>query len=711
MSDDLRVTVVMPAGILGGAERWLLTLLDATERLKLRVVLLAAGPLEAEFRRRGIPTEVMSVGREPHQLVGGLLRLAARLRREAPDIVVGNGIKAAIVAVVAGRVAGVPTAWVKHDHSFDGPLVAAVSRLADTVVATSTELATSTGRGDATVLEPVVGSVALSTDAARVRLAEAFPPGDGPVLGMASRLVPYKGIDDAIRALAHPGGKPWRLVVLGIDDPSTAGERERLDDLARRCRVADRVLIAQAVPDAAELMAAFDAVAVLTKPVGGERVGTEGFALTAAEAMAAGVPVVSTPPVHVRVGASGIAVPAGDPPALAGALAALGDPARRAVLGRAAAAHPMRDPDAASSAKSLVATLAEGARRPGAGQCPDGSAPGVSVVTTVRDEVGALDALLSRLAPQLVDPRDEVVVVDGGSEDGSVELIRHWCRTDDRLRLIEIPGAGISAGRNAGVRAAVNDVVACTDAGCEPAPNWIAAFRAAAAEPAIPGRAPVGLWTGPYRVAGREPMQAAMVAVGYPHPEELRRPTPLVRGYGRLLGRSFDPSLSTGRSVAFRRQAWCDAGGFPEHLSTAEDVSFGRSVVRAGHRALMVADAEVTWHQRATLRGTARMYFRYGQGSGRSRDRLLLGRDLLRAAVYLAAPVVVLAGERAGRASVVLGAAAYLSLPAVRTVVRQRSVTATMLLPLAAAIRDIAKAAGCVHALARRDGADPRPGP
>jgi hypothetical protein len=228
------------------------------------------------------------------------------------------------------------------------------------------------------------------------------------------------------------------------------------------------------------------------------------------------------------------------------------------------------------------------------------------------------------------------------------------------VRLLVRPGAGISAGRNAGVRAAGNEVVACTDAGCEPAPGWLAAFRAAAAD-----GAPAGLLTGVYRVRARGPVQVAQAAVGYPDPTELRWPSLLVRTYGRLFGRTYDPTMPTGRSMAFPVPVWAAAGGFPEHLRTGEDVLFGRAVAAAGRPTVLVADAEVTWTQRPTLAGTARMYFRYGQASGRSRDPRLLGRDLARLAGYAVAPWL-LARRGAARAGGLAAGAAYLSLPVVR---------------------------------------------
>jgi hypothetical protein len=225
-----------------------------------------------------------------------------------------------------------------------------------------------------------------------------------------------------------------------------------------------------------------------------------------------------------------------------------------------------------------------------------------------------------------------------------------------------------------------------------------------------------GLLTGVYRVRGAGPVQAALAAVGYPDPAEQRRPTLLVRAYGRLFGRTFDPTMPTGRSMAFPVPLWAAVGGFPEHLQTGEDVVFGRAIVAAGHPATLVGEAEVGWTQRPTVAATARMYFRYGQGSGRSRDPRLVGRDLARLAGYATAPWLLVRGRRGTRAAVLAAAAGYLSLPVAR-VFRQvprtdatgnaggargrvRRSLAVAAVPAAAALRDLAKASGAVHGLA-----------
>lgn len=696
MTRPLDVTVVSAFGVMGGAERWLLRLLDATDRVRVRAILFGGGPFEDELRARGIPAAHLPVGRRPIDVLASIPRLAAMLRREPPEVLLANGVKSAAVAVPAGRLVGVPVVWAKHDHSYDRTLARPLASLADRVVAAAAELGAPTGRADTVVVPPPRADV----EPAGAVEARSFWASRGLVLDgarsivIAGRLVVNKGIDDAILALARPGGQGWRLVVVGPDDPSSPGERTRLERVAEERGVADRVTFAGPVENVAHWLGAFDALAVLTKPHPGG-FGVEGFGTSAFEAMEAGIPVVAVGGGAVAarlVSGGGITVPAADPDAIARALEELTDDEARARAGRAAAAAVAGHPTATECADALVRVLAEAAVRPGAGLA---GGPDLSVIATVLNDAPALDGLLAALAPQLR-ARDEVVISDGGSTDGSAEVASAWVRRDHRIALVPAPGRNIAGGRNAAVAAAKHPAIACTDAGCVPAPGWLDGLRAALAE-----SDPADLIAGVFRTVEGTPMRSALAVAADPDPDESRRPTPLVRTYGRFLGRRFDPSRPFGRSMAFTRSAWEAAGGFPEHLATAEDPAFGRAVRAAGLRSVLSVDAEVAWAPRSSLGATARMYYRYGEGDAASGDDAVIGRNLVRAIAYLAAPVLLRRGGRLGRSLVGAGVAAALSLPVRRALRRPRPLSVAGLVPLVLAVKDLAKAAGCLAGLAR----------
>ncbi len=161
-------------------------------------------------------------------------------------------------------------------------------------------------------------------------------PGEPPILLTVARLEgpergEYKGVDTVIEAMpevmaAFPGG---RYVVVGDGD-----DRPRLEQLAHRCGVQERVTFAGAV-DAAALRAFYDACEIFVMPS-----RTEGFGIVFLEAMALGKPVVGgnhggTPEVWTD-GTAGFLVDHGDVRALAGRLnLLLADSEMRARMGAA----------------------------------------------------------------------------------------------------------------------------------------------------------------------------------------------------------------------------------------------------------------------------------------------------------------------------------------------------------------------------------------
>lgn len=233
---------------------------------------------------------------------------------------------------------------------------AAVVRDADRVVvptrAVAAEVAEVLPLGDrVTVIgEGVSTALALPPDADR-RAAALGLPGTGYLLSLAT-LEPRKALDVLLATLAHPGAPPLPLLVVG--QPGWGG----VDPLATAAGLGlppGRVRVLGRLPDA-DLAVVLARARVLVAPS-----RAEGFGLPVLEAMAAGVPVVSSDaPALVEVGGGATrVVPREDTVALARALAEVcGDAALR---DRMAAAGLVRAAafSWAAAARSLWALYAE----------------------------------------------------------------------------------------------------------------------------------------------------------------------------------------------------------------------------------------------------------------------------------------------------------------------------------------------------------------
>src|SRR5690242_4588101 len=103
----------------------------------------------------------------------------------------------------------------------------------------------------------------------------------------------------------------------------------------------------------------------------------------------------------------------------------------------------------------------------------------VSVVVTVLNEAEDIGRVVPSLLAQ-EPPAAEVVVVDGGSTDGTWQWLESAQARDSRLRAIrdetcslKYSAGPISRGRNVAIAAATQQIIACADAGCTYAPDWM----------------------------------------------------------------------------------------------------------------------------------------------------------------------------------------------------------------------------------------------
>lgn len=161
---------------------------------------------------------------------------------------------------------------------------------------------------------------------------------EGLAIGCVGRLVPERGLDSLLQALAENRSHRWHLTVVG-DGP----DRERLERLASDLRLAARVRWSGALPPE-EVPKLWPELDVLVLPARALPTWAEPAAHVVAEAMAHEVAVVgtsggATPEV---IGDAGIVVPPDDPLALAAALRRLAVPDQRRPLAQAGRARAMQ---------------------------------------------------------------------------------------------------------------------------------------------------------------------------------------------------------------------------------------------------------------------------------------------------------------------------------------------------------------------------------
>jgi glycosyltransferase involved in cell wall biosynthesis len=218
----------------------------------------------------------------------------------------------------------------------------------------------------------------------------------------------------------------------------------------------------------------------------------------------------------------------------------------------------------------------------------------VSVIATVRNERQTIAAFLDSLLAQSHRP-DEIVIVDGASTDGTLEILQDYAARH-AVQVISQP-CNIAQGRNLGIAHASGSHLAVTDAGCRVAPDWLEELVSCFAD-----NPDVEVVAGNFRFETRSPFEEAVVLATFSHN---RDDSESARYY---------PSS---RSVAFTKAAWEKAGGYPEWLYAAEDTLFNIRLRQVGCEFVFCRDAIVHWRPRENWRALARQRINFARGNAR----------------------------------------------------------------------------------------------
>ncbi len=207
----------------------------------------------------------------------------------------------------------------------------------------------------------------------------------------------------------------------------------------------------------------------------------------------------------------------------------------------------------------------------------------------------------------------EVVVVDGGSTDGTWEWLveaqtrdPHLVAIRDESCSLKHSAGPVSRGRNVAIAAAKFPIIACADAGCTYAPDWLRNLTA----PLIAGGSEYAL--GGSCLDTRPGGQTVWDVASAPF-------------FSIKLSPDEPTKSCTARSMAFTRALWECMGGFPEQVLVGEDTLFDAEARRRA-KTTFVTNAKAIYRPQNSFRSACRQMARYAISDGQAgvrRTRLL----------------------------------------------------------------------------------------
>jgi GT2 family glycosyltransferase len=244
---------------------------------------------------------------------------------------------------------------------------------------------------------------------------------------------------------------------------------------------------------------------------------------------------------------------------------------------------------------------------------PMSSDIGISVIISTRNRASYLPDCLRSLAAQLVEVPHEVVVVDNGSEDATPELLARWCREHPEFRSTREERAGLSRGKNAGIRMARAPLLLFTDDDVVVPPDWIRSYveffsrhpvdTVVAGGPIIPVPEDLGSW--PSWLDDRALIDLGKLDHGLER--ELRPPDYV-----------FGANMAVPASLFSRLGLWNeDLGNTPTDRSTYEDTELQDRVWAAGGSVWFCPDAPIQ-HRVSRARSSPGPILQNAFGRGRN---------------------------------------------------------------------------------------------
>lgn len=240
----------------------------------------------------------------------------------------------------------------------------------------------------------------------------------------------------------------------------------------------------------------------------------------------------------------------------------------------------------------------------------------VTLITTVKNEEDSINSFLESIKTQTRKP-DEVIIVDGGSNDKTLAKIKDYESRIKNLKLFTKKG-NRSVGRNFGIKKATSKIIAVTDAGCILDKYWLE------------------------RITKPLEHQSIDVVAGYYKPKTNSIFETCLAAYTCVMPDKLDLHnfLPSSRSVAFRKSAWDKVYGYPEYLDTCEDLVFAKKMKMNGLNFVTVKSAFVWWPQRKNIIQAAKQFYVYAKGDGkahffRKTTPFLFGRYIIGIAIFM----------------------------------------------------------------------------
>lgn len=216
----------------------------------------------------------------------------------------------------------------------------------------------------------------------------------------------------------------------------------------------------------------------------------------------------------------------------------------------------------------------------------------VSLIVTILNEEKTIEQLLGSVLRQTRKP-NELIIVDGGSTDRTLQLIEVWQKEHKSINLVILKKIGNrSIGRNFAIEKAKYDWIAVTDAGCILEKDWLTNLVE------CQKKSLAQVIAGYYRGVAETNFQQAVIPYALVMPD-------------RVTPNDFLPAT---RSMMLHKDIWKKLGGFDQKLSDNEDYAFAHKIKEEKIQMKFCQSAVAYWIPRSDIISFLKMIYRFAKG-------------------------------------------------------------------------------------------------
>ncbi|MCU1332663.1 MAG: glycosyl transferase [Candidatus Angelobacter sp.] len=227
----------------------------------------------------------------------------------------------------------------------------------------------------------------------------------------------------------------------------------------------------------------------------------------------------------------------------------------------------------------------------------------VSVILPVFNEASHIEAVLQSLLDQDAPHCSlEILVVDGGSSDGTRDIVRRYAKLHSEVRLLDNPGRNTPMALNIGLRAAGGEYACIFGAHAKYLPNYI---RVCLAE--MQDNGAVGCSGQLITAAANTNLGARLAAWCLAH---------RFSSSGGSVRTQAGGYVDTLPFPVIRKQALIEAGGYDERLERNQDNDMNHRLRAHGHKLYLTPRTQATYYARPGIGSLLRYAYTTGRWNG-----------------------------------------------------------------------------------------------